>query len=149
MTEQRIITSSPNATQTLAEQLAAQLCPGSVVRLDGVLGAGKTCFVQGLARGLGVAPETRVHSPTFTLLNIYHGRLPLYHFDWYRVQHAQELAGLDLEEYFYGAGVVVVEWGEKFPQVFPAEIIQIRLSVLTASKREIILPAPFCLTRNS
>lgn len=144
-----MITTSPDDTQALAAQVAAQLVPGSVLRLDGPLGAGKTCFVQGLARGLGVPSHVRIHSPTFTLLNIYDGRLPLYHFDWYRLEREQELASLDLEEYFDGAGISVVEWGEKFPAVFPARTNIIRLTIRSATERDISLPASFPLTRHA
>lgn len=143
------ITTSPDDTQALAAQIAAQLAPGSVLRLDGPLGAGKTCFVQGLARGLGVSPQIRIHSPTFTLMNIYHGRLPLYHFDWYRLERVQALTSLDLDEYFDGTGISVVEWGEKFPAVFPARTAIIRLTIHSVTERDIIMPASFSLTRGA
>ncbi len=141
-TTQRITTTSPEETQALAEMLGSALIPGSILRLDGPLGAGKTCFVQGLARGLGVPPQVRVHSPTFTLLNIYPGRLPLYHFDWYRLQQVQELAGLDIEEYFDGPGVSVVEWGGKFPHTFPPHTCILTFTVLSEAAREIIISPP-------
>jgi len=85
----------------------------ALIRLSGDLGAGKTCFVQGLARGLGVAEEEAVTSPTFTLMNHYRGRLDLYHFDLYRLAHADELIEMGMDEFLPGSGVAVVEWSER------------------------------------
>jgi tRNA threonylcarbamoyladenosine biosynthesis protein TsaE len=85
----------------------------ALIRLSGELGAGKTCFVQGFARGLGVAEEEAVTSPTFTLMNHYHGRLDLYHFDLYRLAHADELIEMGMDEFLPGRGVAVVEWAER------------------------------------
>ena len=95
-------------TEALAAMLAEQLKAGDVLLLEGDLGAGKTAFVRGLARGLG-ADETEVSSPTFALLQQYEGRLPLYHFDLYRLSD-MEAAELGFEEYFFGSGVCAVEW---------------------------------------
>lgn len=95
-------------TQALAALLAQDLGPGDVLLLQGDLGAGKTAFVRGLARGLG-ADEDEVSSPTFALLQLYQGRLPLYHFDLYRLS-GQEAEELGFEEFFFGQGVCAVEW---------------------------------------
>lgn len=100
------ISTSVKETQQMAERLARYLKPGDVLALDGDLGAGKTNFTQGLARGLGVTAV--VNSPTFTIIKEYSGRYPLYHMDVYRLEDEWEDLGFD--EYFYGDGITVVEW---------------------------------------
>lgn len=98
-------------TQRLGALLGGLLAPGDVVLLHGDLGAGKTAFTQGIAVGLGVARA--VNSPTFTILKEYEGRLPLYHFDLYRIESPDEVYALGFEEYLDGAGVSVIEWAER------------------------------------
>lgn len=135
-------TDSPEATRRFAAALATTIAPGTVIALCGPLGAGKTCFVQGLAAGLGVPATVPVNSPTYILMNIYEGgRLPLYHFDWYRLDSADQLAALGLEEYFEGPGVSIVEWADKFPQVLPPSTRWYRCRILDATRREITGPA--------
>lgn len=98
--------------------MASRLRPGAVVALNGELGAGKTQFVKGLAAGLGFVGE--VTSPTFTLIHEYvGGRLPIYHFDFYRLEQEEEVVQLGLEEYLLGDGVCVIEWAGKFRQLIP------------------------------
>lgn len=121
-----IYTSSPEETAVLGEKLAAHLKAGDLVCLNGDLGAGKTRFAQGLARGLGVAGP--VTSPTFTLINEYQGRLPLYHMDVYRLGDPLELEDLGYEEYFYGGGVTLVEWGELVEELLPEERLDLRIA---------------------
>ena len=111
MTTQRVETSTADETAAAGERLAAELGPGDVVALTGALGAGKTCFTQGLARGLGVTG--RAVSPTFVLVNEYRGRLPVHHVDAYRVDSLTELLDLGLDEMFAGDGVTVIEWADK------------------------------------
>ena len=112
---------SLTATQHFARQLSTHLKPSDVVALVGNLSAGKTTFVKALAQGLGVGPQTPVTSPTFTIIQEYPGgRFPLFHIDFYRLEHQKVLEELGLEEYFGGAGVTVVEWADRFPSVFPA-----------------------------
>lgn len=106
-------TVDPGETRELGRTLGMALQEPALIRLSGELGAGKTCFVQGLARGLGVAEEEAVTSPTFTLMNHYHGRLELYHFDLYRLAHGDELIELGMDEFLPGRGVAVVEWAER------------------------------------
>lgn len=106
-------TTAPGETRELGRVLGSALQEPALIRLSGELGAGKTCFVQGLARGLGVAEEEAVTSPTFTLMNHYHGRLDLYHFDLYRIAHADELIEMGMDEFLPGRGVAVVEWAER------------------------------------
>lgn len=109
----------PSETAALGRRLAAAAAPGEVWALAGTLGAGKTHFVQGVAAGLGC--DAAVTSPTFTLVHEYPGgRLPLYHFDFYRLKNAAEALALDLDEYLDGDGLTVIEWGDKFPELLPA-----------------------------
>lgn len=106
---------SPAQTQALGEALGRVLGPATVILLSGDLGAGKTCFTQGLARGLGVPADEPVVSPSYTLMNPYRGRLDLYHFDLYRLTSPEDLIDLGVDEYLCGNGVTVVEWGDRFP----------------------------------
>lgn len=129
------ITSSPQDTQDLARRLGKLALPGTVLVLSGPLGAGKTSFVQGLARGLDIAGV--VNSPTFTLVKEYCGRLPLYHFDLYRLDEAEELWELGFEEYLLGGGVCALEWGELVTQLLPPEYLHIRLDYDGESRRKI------------
>ncbi len=117
---------SPAETKQLGEKMAALLQPGDVICLNGDLGAGKTAFSQGVARGLGV--DGPVTSPTFTLINEYEGRLPLYHFDVYRLAGPAEMEDLGYEEYFYGQGVCLVEWAQRVEEVLPRERLDILLT---------------------
>jgi tRNA threonylcarbamoyladenosine biosynthesis protein TsaE len=113
----RIEVASPEEMFAAGEALARELDAGDVVGLVGELGAGKTVFIQGLARGLGVPPEVPVTSPTFTLVNEYRGgRLPLFHVDLYRLEREDQLEDVGLDElYRRGDGVVAVEWFDRFP----------------------------------
>ena len=110
ITRRRVISRSPDETAALGRQLAETLSSGDVIALYGPLGSGKTCFAQGVGRGLGVTEP--ITSPTFTLIQEYPGRMPLYHLDLYRLETHRELRELGLEEYFYGAGVCLVEWAD-------------------------------------
>ena len=105
-------THSESETETVGEALAATLSPGTVIAFTGDLGAGKTAFTRGLARGLGIGE--RVTSPTFTIVNEYEGgRLPLFHFDMYRLESSEELFDIGWEDYLRRGGVSAVEWSEK------------------------------------
>ena len=110
-------TESAEQTDQLGRQLGRLLMAGSLVLLRGDLGAGKTCLATGIARGLGVAQATPVTSPTYTLMNSYEGRLPLYHFDLYRLSSEDELLDLGFDDYFHGDGVALVEWPERCPEL--------------------------------
>lgn len=121
-----IKTSSPEQTKLLGEKLAALLRAGDLICLNGDLGAGKTAFSQGVAKGLGIG--STVTSPTFTLINEYEGRLPLYHFDVYRLSGPEDMEDLGYEDYFYGQGVCLVEWADKVKEVLPRERLNINLS---------------------
>jgi tRNA threonylcarbamoyladenosine biosynthesis protein TsaE len=124
-------------------RLGAELSPGAVVALTGELGAGKTTLAKGIARGLGVTDE--ITSPTFTIINEYtSGRLPLYHFDVYRLGEDEEaeagMEGLGYEEYFFGDGVTIVEWADLVRDLIPADAVRIVLSYGSdAETREIVV----------
>lgn len=130
-----VVTRKKDETQSLGEKLGRLAEPGDVFLLTGSLGAGKTNLTQGLARGLGVKEYTR--SPTFTLVNEYHGRLPLYHVDLYRIESPEEIADLGLEEYLYGRGVTVVEWADRAAFLWPHEHLLLRLEYAGHTRRRI------------
>ncbi|GAB4177518.1 MAG: tRNA (adenosine(37)-N6)-threonylcarbamoyltransferase complex ATPase subunit type 1 TsaE [Geothermobacteraceae bacterium] len=111
------LSQSEEQTEALGRRFGRCARPGDVLLLDGELGAGKTCFARGLARGLGVPDDVPVTSPSYTLLNQYSARLPLYHFDLYRLGEAEELGEIGFEECLYGAGVTLVEWSGRFPEL--------------------------------
>ena len=125
-TKTQVETMSAAETQALAAELAAALPPGTVLCLHGDLGAGKTCFVQGLARALGV--RRPVGSPTFTLINEYKGAKPLAHVDLYRIRGAADAFGLGLEDYLcHYPGIVAIEWAERVAELLPADCWHVRL----------------------
>ena len=124
-------------TEALGERLGARLCPGDVVACRGDLGAGKTAFTRGLARGLGCTG--RVTSPTFTIVNEHQGRVPLFHFDWYRLGGEEELFDIGWEEYLARGGVCAVEWSERAPEALPegTVTVTIRRDEVDADQRQI------------
>ncbi len=131
-------TKSPDATFELAAEFANKLKAGDILALVGELGAGKTRFVQGLAYGLGVPDSAYVRSPSFILMNEYKGgRLPLYHFDFYRLTDPAELSDMELDEYFFGNGVTVVEWADRFPKSLPDSTKTIEFRIVDDDIREI------------
>lgn len=118
-------------TEALGESLALRLHPGDVVAYLGDLGAGKTAFTRGLARGLGC--KGRVTSPTFTIVNEYEGPLPLFHFDMYRLSDEEELFDIGWEEYLARGGVCAVEWSERITAALPPETITVTISRCAAN----------------
>lgn len=129
--------SSASETKKIARELARKLGPGDVVTLRGELGAGKTTFAKGLAKGLGVRSEKEVSSPTFVIIHEYEGRLPLYHLDWYRLER---VAGADremAEECFSGEGVTLVEWPERGKALLPRHHFDVHLRHAGATSRTI------------
>jgi tRNA threonylcarbamoyladenosine biosynthesis protein TsaE len=118
-------------------QLAEALQPGDIVCLYGDLGAGKTTFIKGIAGALGIKP-TKVSSPTFVLMNAYNGRLPLYHFDLYRLESADVL-GIGYDEFFYGQGVALVEWPERLGALQPDAYWKIMLAHEAENRRAITI----------
>jgi tRNA threonylcarbamoyladenosine biosynthesis protein TsaE len=127
-------------TRKLGAALAEVLPGGSVVALDGPLGAGKTRLVQALAEALGV-PRSECVSPTFMLINEYHGRLPVYHFDAYRLKDEDEFLELGPDEYFYGSGITLVEWAERVEHCLPPERLEVRIEPAGATERRFEITA--------
>ena len=117
---------SPRQTQFLGNRLGELAQQSDIVLLTGELGTGKTCLVQGIARGLGI--KEYAFSPSFVIVREYHGRLPLYHMDLYRLDDTSEIAELGLEEYLYRDGISVIEWAEKALEVLPEDNLLITLS---------------------
>ncbi len=136
---QRYITSSAAETEALAERLAGQLRGGEVIAFVGGMGMGKTCFTHGLAAGLGIDPG-EVSSPTFALVNEYRGgRLPLFHFDMYRVESFDALYSTGFFDYLDQGGVVAVEWSENIAGALPEECIRITFERLDETSRAITI----------
>jgi tRNA threonylcarbamoyladenosine biosynthesis protein TsaE len=130
-------TTSAEATQALGRRLATVLQPGTVVALYGDLGAGKTQLVKGCCAGYGIDPAT-VSSPTFTIVHEYAGEpFPLYHFDAYRIEDADEFFDLGYEDYFYGDGVCFVEWPERVAALIPPDALRLHLRHLGGDQRRI------------
>ena len=131
---------SPAETERIGQELARALGPGDVVALIGELGAGKTCFVQGVARGLGVT--THATSPTFVLVNEYRGRWPVHHVDAYRTESLTELLDLGLAELFDGEGVTLVEWADKLRALLPARTVEVQIAGVGDEPRRITITRP-------
>ena len=119
------ITHSPEETFAIGVEFSKQILPGSVLCFKGDLGAGKTVCIKGICAGLGVTEH--VTSPTFTLINEYNGRLPIYHFDFYRIQSDYDVVDLGLEEYFDGDGVCLIEWPDVIESLLPKKRYEFRL----------------------
>lgn len=125
--EQEILIENEIQTKLLGHQLAKCLKPGSVVALFGDLGTGKTTLTKYIGQGLGI--DEIITSPTFTIIQEYRNcKIPLYHFDVYRLQDELELMDLGYEEYFYGEGVTIIEWADKIQGLLPAELISININ---------------------
>ena len=128
-----IVSRSPGETERIGEELGRRLAPGDVVSLVGELGAGKTIFVRGVARGLGCEG---VSSPSFLIVQEYRGVHPVFHCDFYRLQTVGELDGIGWEEYLGGRGIVLIEWGNLIPEALPAEFLEVRLDPTEQSDGE-------------
>lgn len=122
----KIETNSYEETFELARKIASKVVAGTVITLDGDLGVGKTVFAQGFALGLGI--DDNVNSPTFTILQVYEeGRLPLYHFDVYRIGDVSEMDEIGYEDYFYGDGVCLIEWATLIEEIIPEDAVNITI----------------------
>ena len=134
----QITTHSADETQALGQKLASRLAPGDVIAYFGDLGAGKTAFTRGLAQGLGITDP--VTSPTYTIVNEYlSGRIPLFHFDMYRLSSSDELFDIGWEDYLSRGGVCAVEWSEKVEDAFFGDEIVLRIEKLGDSVRKITI----------
>lgn len=131
------ISHSEIQTRRLGARLAAILSPGDVVALVGDLGSGKTRWVQGMCQGLDVTDP--VSSPTFTLVNEYQGRIPIYHIDFYRLTDASETLSFGLEDYLYDDGVSLIEWADRAEALLPASRLTIELYYLEETKRRVVM----------
>jgi tRNA threonylcarbamoyladenosine biosynthesis protein TsaE len=129
-----LISHSVEETQAFGKRLAAQLQAGDVILLRGELGAGKSELTRGIAHGLGISGY--IVSPSFTILQVYNqGRLPLFHFDWYRLGGADELYEMAMDEYLYDDGVAVVEWPDKAKEAIPDKRLEIAVEMLGENER--------------
>jgi tRNA threonylcarbamoyladenosine biosynthesis protein TsaE len=137
----RFISHSVEDTLRFGRMLARRLHKGDVIALSGELGSGKTVLTKGIAAGLGIR-ESRLISPTFVLFRIYDAKkLSLYHFDFYRLSCAGDIAGIGYEEYFFGDGVTVIEWPERLGPLMPAEHLRIGLTIVGQTGRALTLTA--------
>jgi tRNA threonylcarbamoyladenosine biosynthesis protein TsaE len=137
----RHISSSPEETMALGETIAAGLGKGSVVALRGGLGAGKTCLVKGIARGLGIREE--VTSPTYAIVSEYAGgALPLCHIDAYRLGGDDDFQAIGGDEYLDGEGIAVIEWSERIPGSIPGAAMVVAIRILEDGRRSIELEDP-------
>ena len=122
---ERIETNNPEATEVLGEKLGREARAGQIYCLSGDLGVGKTVFTKGFAKGLGITEH--VTSPTFAIVNEYEGRLPLYHFDVYRIGDVEEMDEIGYEDYIYGEGVSLIEWANLIEEILPEHYTEIKI----------------------
>ena len=127
------ISAAPEETVVFGERFANNLNPGLVIAINGCLGAGKTCFVKGIARGLGI--KKNITSPTYTIMNEYSGRIPLYHIDAYRLNGDEDFESTGACEYFYMNGITVIEWSERIPNSIPADAVKVHIEVTGSQNR--------------
>ena len=132
----KIVTNSTEETIKLGQSLGRHLIKGNVLGLIGELGSGKTTLVKGIALGLGVKEKDSVSSPSFVLIKEYRGRIPLYHFDLYRLDKINDIGYLGVEEYLFDRGVCVIEWAEKMRMLLP-DYLQVNLAIKGENKREL------------
>ena len=124
--QQAIVSKSPQETVRLGERLGKALKRGDIICLFGDLGTGKTTLIKGIARGMGLR-RCAVNSPTFVLMNIYEGRLPLFHFDFYRLDGIGEISAIGYDEFLYDDGVAVIEWADRLGSELPVEYLKVEL----------------------
>jgi tRNA threonylcarbamoyladenosine biosynthesis protein TsaE len=137
--EIKIQSKSSEDTFRIGAIIGAKADKGDIIALIGDLGTGKTCLTQGIAAGLEVPAAYPITSPTFTLINEYPGRFVLYHFDIYRLEGSKDLEDMGYEDYFYGDGVVVIEWAERIRDILPEGVLFINLAYLNEHERELIV----------
>jgi len=130
----QVTTNSAKETEELGRRLAKKLVGKDIIGLSGELGSGKTTFVKGLAAGLGIK-KIEVSSPSFILMRKYKGRLPLYHFDLYRIKDSAEICDIGYEEFIFGDGVSAIEWADRMKPVLPKGYLNIRFRFINQNKR--------------
>jgi len=145
------ITKSEEETREIGRAIGKGLLPGDIICLIGELGSGKTTITQGIAQGVGV--RSFVSSASFKLINEYEGRIPVYHFDLFRLDKLSEVEELGYREYFYNQGVTIIEWAEKIRPLWPDERMEIELKIVSDNAREIrinnLMGREFNLSGNS
>lgn len=130
-----LLSTSVAHTRLLGSRLGRLAQPGDVILLVGDLGTGKTCLTQGIALGLDIPGPVR--SPSFTIMNQYRGRLPLYHIDLFRLERLEEILDLGLDDYFYGIGLCVMEWADRALDILPQEHLKIELQFAGKYRRRL------------
>ena len=133
-----LISNSEEETKLCAQRFARQLQAGDIVFLKGDLGAGKTTFVKGLVQGFKISPK-KVNSPTFVLMNYYKGKLPIYHFDLYRLDNPKAIETLDFDEYFYGDGISLIEWPQYLGELKPKQYYLVEFQHRSENERLITM----------
>lgn len=141
MTAWVVLSISARITMSFGRSLAKLVKGGEIVGLRGELGTGKTTFVRGFCEGIEVSQKAWVRSPTFTLINEYQGRLPVYHIDLYRIARAEEIEALNLRDYLYSDGVSLIEWIERLPADELDEYLEVSLAHRSESKRQVAFTA--------
>lgn len=135
-----IISRSPEETEALGLKLGHVLEAGTILCLSGDLGTGKTTLTKSIAKSLGVSEY--VTSPSYTIVNEYEGKLPLYHFDVYRINEIEELYEIGYEEYFFGCGVTIIEWASMIMDLIPDDAVKIEIERLDDQERKFVISAP-------
>jgi len=130
-----VISKSAEETIKIGEEFGEKLKQGDVVAFYGELGSGKTTMIKGICWSLGVSKG--IKSPSFVLLRVYRGKQSIYHFDFYRLREKGELKDLDYERFFYGSGIVLIEWAERIKEFLSVSHYEVRMEILSENKREI------------
>lgn len=136
----KIVSHSLAQTYSIGRKISRRLAAGDIICLVGCLGSGKTALAKGICEGLGIE-KREVISPTFVLLRNYEGRVPVYHFDLYRMEKADDVLGLGMDEYLYGEGVSIIEWADRLGFLTPDEFLKIELSVRPGTQRQLSFTA--------
>lgn len=137
--KQTVISHSEKETMDLAKAFAKSVDVGDIICLEGELGAGKTYFVKGFVRAFGIDPD-EVSSPTFSIIQEYHGEIPVYHFDFYRIEKKEEALEIGAEEYFYNRGVCIIEWPDRVKDLIPEQCKFIKIKQTGPETRSIQMP---------
>lgn len=132
-----MVTASAEETEAFGQDFAKQLQAGDVVAFFGELGSGKTTMIRGICREFGI--ERGVKSPSFVYMRRYATQITIYHFDFYRLSPEDDMVNLELNEYLYGEGIVLLEWAERVQGMLPATHYEVRLTILSENKREIVV----------